>query len=352
MAVKKAAPIQVATTSMAYVYKLLKSVAIAKVIAQGATNHWVPAKSLVLDIFYGFWKEKPGSEEVDIPRLKQVEPEVLEEFARLVKAYTALTGQVLAQQSYLQRMVMIRGQFLDNLASRIRGAQAVNEKVGREALAFAEDLKGVVVVSTVALACCGFYITVGALTGGTVLVLPCGLGPMAVLPATYSAISGGMTAAGATTWAACLTGVGATASAMTQAEMSAYIKVIAVGGIHLLGDKVPELVEKYDPTITGEKKVIQAAEEEIRRNEVKLARLGRAIKRTGSSSARVAKKVVLKTAIEHQQAVVEAGEKIIQKRVAPWAAGAKFVPLLCASYELQHSMGELFEYMDEKTVDQ
>jgi hypothetical protein len=343
VAVQKPSGRTVATTSMSYVYKLLKSVAIAKVISQGTTERWVSTKSVALDIFYGFWKEKPGSEEVDVPRLKEVEPEVLTEFARLLKGYTDLTNQVLPQQAYLQRMVTIRAQLLDNLTSRIQGAQAVNRTVGREALAFAEELRTIVVVSTVALACCSFYIAIGALTGGTVLVLPCALGPIAVLPATATVVSGGMSAGGAAAAAGWLSAAGAAANAFTEAKMSAYIKVTVARATDVLGEKVPELVEHYDETIKGEKNIIAKAEEEITKAE---EATGKIVRNFHSSRTALARTVA------QNRRMINSADEVIAKKVAPWAAGAKFVPVLCSAYELQDSVGDLLKLADEKTVDE
>src|ERR1035438_8980648 len=59
--------------------------------------------------FYGFWKEKPGFYEVDVPRLKQVQGDVLAEMLRLVIAFyeVAPKGPV-AAQNYLDRLEKMR----------------------------------------------------------------------------------------------------------------------------------------------------------------------------------------------------------------------------------------------------
>jgi hypothetical protein len=284
---------------------------------------------VVFDIFYGFWKEKPGFYEVDVPRLKQVQGDVLAEMLRLVIAFyeVAPKGPV-AAQNYLDRLEKMRKDMLDNLTYRIRGAAEANHTVMKQLLSTIDDLQLIIASSAVVLAACGCYVILGAYIGlGSAVAVVTPAGPLIVTGAT--AAQGA--AAG---W---LMAVGATCQGISRASGMTIAKVAIKRGVDVGAERGFEKVAmKYETTIEGEEKVIEQNNSMIEKLLIRADSYGRNIKKVMKFKNKIGG---LQGANAQSQAVVDA----LKPRVAALSSAARVVPLVFAAWELQDSVNELIE---------
>jgi hypothetical protein len=331
-------PTQLAAYDFGQVMKFLKTVAIAKAMSQGAEQKWVPVKGVVFDIFYGFWKEKPGFYEVNVPRMKDISGAVLTEMERLAMNYLATVSRGPGEgQKYLAQMEKARSGYWDALYSQMQGANEANAEVMRQLGEFQHQLEVTIAVSAVVLAATGFYIIAGV--GGTfVAVTP--LGPMIVMGSTAAQ-------AGTAGW---LTAVGSTAYAVAHSEATAFRRIGATRVLDVGGEKICEAkAEGYETTIQEEDKVIERVNKKIDQltqtamNPSKSARVVNRVNKARNKLAGLKPGGMSPAELAAREQKVAA----LKPKAGFFGAGARYIPLVFATIELQESIDHLVETLDE-----
>jgi hypothetical protein len=344
--------ITIAVRKLSEVCRILKTFAIAKVISQGATEGWVNTPGVVFDIFYdrsGTGKQRPGSEGVNIPQVKDVQADILAEFKRRLHGYVDLLPQPpAARDAYLDRIVQLRGQCLSNLNYRVKGAQAVNKEVADMCAKFATQCVEVVAACAAIEAAGFFYVALGAVAGGGIVVLPLGLGPLYVAPAGATFIGGGLTAAQSVAAASGLSTICMGCLKSAQADTSGLVKVYGAHASEVfLGDTLPEArIERYEETIEGEREVIEEAEKRIDAYRWISHLLWKKSPRAASKVATALAKATGEANRAISASKVEIG--LAKSKIAQLTAGASYVPLIFAAADLQESTKAVFESWDRE----